>query len=203
VPPGGVEFRRLNDMKAVSDNSVPQRDSASATPDRSPSHTSKNPSQTGHLSELAPPCPAEEKQHIPIGSYTDDPAANARHGADIADMMAERSRASADRAAASAATALNALRLAEVAADKAVLAADRSPHTIRGDRVTADNIASAAVIIAMATLFEIICAITIYALVRPVFAAIDTVEYFHHPAQWTVPSAGFEATPAAPLGPRP
>ena len=71
--------------------------------------------------------PDHASRHIPIGSYTDDPAANARHSADIADMMADRSRGSAERAATSAATALNALRLAEVAADEAVLAADRSP----------------------------------------------------------------------------
>ena len=40
--------------------------------------------------------PDHASRHIPIGSYTDDPAANARHSADIADMMADRSRGSAD-----------------------------------------------------------------------------------------------------------
>ena len=34
--------------------------------------------------------PDHASRHIPIGSYTDDPAANARHSADIADMMADR-----------------------------------------------------------------------------------------------------------------
>jgi len=31
--------------------------------------------------------PDHASRHIPIGSYTDDPAANARHSSDIADMI--------------------------------------------------------------------------------------------------------------------
>jgi hypothetical protein len=156
------------------------------------------------LTEHTPACePDHASRHIPIGSYTDDPAANARHSADIADMMADRSRGSADRATASAATALNALRLAEVAADKAVLAADRSPHTIRDDRVSAEKVLSAVGIIVIAALAEILCAITIYALARPVFAAIDSHEYTPHADQWTAPPPGFDATPGLPGGGRP
>lgn len=128
---------------------------------------------TPPLSAAPAPSHSKESPRIPIGSYTDDPAANARHSADIADMMAERSRGSADRAAASAATALNAQRLAMLAADKAVLAADQSPH----DRVTANIITSAAAIIAIVALLEILCAIAIYALTEPVIDHLDTIEY--------------------------
>lgn len=141
----------------------------------------------------------QPSRHVPIGSYTDDPAANARHSADIADMMADRSRGSAERSAASAATALMALRLAEIAAGKAVLAADRANT---GSRITADKILSVVGLLAIAALVEILCAVTIYALAKPIFAAVDSPKYIQQPQQWTGPPAGFDATPGAPLGAR-
>jgi len=190
-------------VNGTSDGDVSQRTSATATPECSPLYTPQEPLETRRLSENTPPGPAESSRHIPLGSYTDDPAANARHSADIADMMAARSRGSAARSAASAATALNALRLTEVAADKALLAVDRSPHTIRGERDTVDTIAFAAMIIALVALFENLCVVTIYGVVRPVFDAIDTFEYVRHPAQWTAPWVGLDATPGPPRGAQP
>lgn len=128
-----------------------------------------------------------DPRHIAVGRYTDDPAANAHHSADIADMMADRSRGSAERAAASAATALNALRLAEDAADKAVLAAGRAPHTTRSDLAPIDKFLGAVGIIALAILAETACAVVTYALVRPVFASVANIEYPPNISQWTVP----------------
>ena len=146
----------------------------------------------------------DASRHIPIGRYTDDPAANAHHSADIADMMAERSRGSADRAAASAATALNALRLAEVAADKALLAAGRSPHTIRTERITAEKVLAVIGIIAIAAIAQIACVIALYAVTRPVLAAIDNVEYTPNVIQRTAPQPkGYDAAPELAWGPRP
>ncbi|BCP14003.1 hypothetical protein [Mycobacterium paraintracellulare] len=142
----------------------------------------------------------QPSRHVPIGSYTDDPAANVRHSADVADMMADRSRGSAERSAASAATALNALRLAEIAAGKAALAADRANT---GSRIMADEILSVVGLLAIAALVEILCAVTIYALAKPIFAAVDSPEYIQQPLHWTAPPAGFGATPGAPLGVRP
>lgn len=142
----------------------------------------------------------QSSRHVPIGSYTDDPAANARHSADIADMMADRSRGSAERSAASAATALNALRLAESAAGKAALAAD---HANTGSSIMADKILSAVGLLAIAAVVEILCAVTIYALAKPIFAAIDSPQYIRQPLYWTAPPAGFDTTPGAPLGARP
>lgn len=167
--------------------------------------TTNTDTPRSHLTEHTPAGePDHASRHIPIGSYTDDPAVNARHSADIADMMADRSRGSADRAAASAATALNTLRLAELAADKAVLAADRSPHTVRTDRVSAEKILCVVGIIVIVVVTEILCAITIYAVARPVFAAIDSLEYTPNAAQWTAPPPkGFDATPDVAGGARP
>lgn len=149
----------------------------------------------------AEPDPAS--RHIPIGRHTDDPAANAHHSADIADMMAERSRGSADRSAASAETALNALRLAEVAADKALLAAARPPYVIRSEHATADKILAVIGIIAIAAITEILCVIAIYVVVRPVVATIDTLEHTPKTGRKTAPPPiGFAAAPDQPAGAR-
>lgn len=151
--------------------------------------------------------PDQSSRHVPIGSYTDDPAANARHSADIADMMADRSRKSADRSAASATSVLNALRLAQIAADKAVLAADRAntppDQPANTSRITADKILSVVGIFAIAALAEILCAVTIYALAKPIFAAVDRLEDIQHPVYSTAPPAGFDATPGPVAGERP
>ena len=76
-------------MNGTSDGDVSQRTSATATPECSPLYTPQEPLETRRLSENTPPGPAESSRHIPLGSYTDDPAANARHSADIADMITE------------------------------------------------------------------------------------------------------------------
>ena len=63
---------------------------------------------------------------VPIGSYTDDPAANARHSADIADMMADRSEGHAHRSQDSADDAKHHADLAEIYCRTGEIHADRA-----------------------------------------------------------------------------
>jgi hypothetical protein len=86
--------------------------------------------------------PDQASPHVPIGSYTDDPAANARHSADIADMMADRSEGHAQRSQHSADDAKHLADLAEIYCHTGEIHADRANNAAEHARFKAQHVGS-------------------------------------------------------------